>query len=311
MRLRCLTISLCLLVADAAASSVGRSQDAAPEKLNGAFIDARLTSDGRLGVFTFNRTTPLSSEYGGGPLIFSRAPKKLLVGPLADRIYVGSYDLETGLIKIFWMKENREWLPGSYKFYIVSVSGEKALVRGWGQPRVPYRWGSQDYYLLDVKSGDFQRLPIPHELAWRRIRLYQVYLVDSDGTMLFETTRPKQPVPVITVPPVDLWLRFPSGKYFLLDRRSHFFRNYSIDGKIYYSQTDYFPAPPHKGLKVYDVKKRISQEVDYRTVTERKYADIELSANGNGNLVASRKVKGTRPEKWEDEVLKINTDILK
>jgi hypothetical protein len=310
MKLRCLTIQLCLLVGNAAAFTVSRWQESTPEKGRGAFIGAHLTSDERLGVFTFNRVVPYSDEYGGSPMVFSPAPKPLLVGPITDRIYVGSYDLETGSIRILWKTENREWLPTSYKFSIDSVLGAKALIRSSGQPRVPYRW-RQDYYLLDVKSGDFRRLPILRELARRRVRLHHEYLVDSDGTVLFETTRPKQPVSVITEPPVDLWLRFPSGRYFLLDRHSHFFSNYSVDGKIYYSQSYGFPAPPHQGLKVYDVRKRLSQEVDYRTVSEREYADVDLSADLNGNLVVSRKVKGPRPEKWVHEVLKINTEILK
>ena len=71
-----------------------------------------------------------------------------------------------------------------------------------------------------------------------------------------------------------------------------------------------FPAPPHQGLKLYDIGKRISQEVDYRTVSERKYDDVDLSADVYGNLVVRRKIKFTRPEKWgNDEVLKINTEI--
>jgi hypothetical protein len=297
-------------VGNAAAFSVCRPQENASEKGRGAFIDAHLTSDGRLGVFTFNRVVPLPPEYGGSPLIFSPPPKKLVVGPITDRIYVGSYALETGLIRILWMKENREWLPGSYKFYIDSVSGAKALIRGYGQPRVPYQW-TEDYYLLDVKSGDFRQLPILRELAQRRLGLHHEYLVDSDGTILFETTPPDQPVPLNTDPPVDLWLRFPSGEYFLLDRRSHFFRNKSIDGLVYYSHSYSFPAPPQEGLKVYAVKQRISQEVEYRTVSERKYADIELSADLNGNLVVGRKVKGPRTEKWVYEVRKVSTEVLK
>ena len=291
------------------AFTVSRWQENAPQKGRGAFIDAHLTSDDRLGVFTFNRVVPLA-EYRESPLSSSPASKKLLVGPITDRIYVGSYDLETGLIRILWMKESREKYPDAYKFYIDSVSGSKALIRGYGQPLVPYRW-RREYYLLDVKSGDFRPLPILRELARRGLRLHHEYLVDSDGTILFETTRPKQPVPVITDPTVDLWLRFPSGKYFLLDRRSHFFPNRSIDGLIYYSQSTGFPAPPHKGMMVYDVKQRISREVDYRTVAERKYPDVELSADLNGHLVVSRKVTFTRPEKWAHEVLKINTEVLK
>jgi len=302
---------LFLLLGQVVAPTVCRLQEDAPERGRGAFIDAHITSDGRLGVFTFNRVVPFSAEYGGSPSIFSPAPRKLRVGPLTDRIYVGSYDLDTGSIRILWVKENRAWLPGTYKFYVHSVSGATALIRGFGQPRVPYRW-SQDYYLVDVQTGNYRSLPVERELARRRARVYHATLVDSDGTVLFETTRPHQPVPVTTEPSLDLWLRFPSGKYFLLDRHSNFFRNYSSDGKIYYAQTTAFPAPPHQGLKVYDVEKRISQEVDYRTVKDRKYDEVDLSANANGKLVVRRKVTFTRPEKWgSEEVLKINTDILK
>jgi hypothetical protein len=309
MKLNCLAISLVLSLTSVT-SSVGGRQEREPQG-RGEFIDAKLTADGRVGVFSFYRSVPLPDEYAGSAAIFSRAPRELPVGMVIGRTYIGTYDLQTGLIKILWMKENTHWILDGYKIYIHSLAGETALIRELAQPRRPYRWRPNEYSLLDIKSGRLKSVPLLQELARRRSRLQHVYLIDPDGTLLIVTARSNAPEFLDPNTLLGLWVRYPSGKYVLLDKATYFYRNYSSNGKIYYSASGGFPAPPHKGMKVYDVKKKTSQEIDYRSVSERDYPDAGLSVDGLGRLVFSWKIKDTHPAKWEHKTLDVNTDVLK
>jgi len=307
MRLKCLLILLVLsLTSDA--SCRGGLPKPKPQG-RGDFIDAKMTSDGKVGLFTFNRTIPLSSEYQRSP--FSPPPKVMAVGLVVDRIYVGTYNLETGAIKILLMKENTEWIPGGYKLYITSLSGETALIWEYGQRRETSSWKPNGYYLLDIKSGRLNPLPLLVELAQRNSKLEHAYLIDPDGTLLIETGLPDAPAYADPRTPPGLWVRHPSGEYLLLDYKTNYYPEYSSDGKIYYSSASYFPAPPHQGMKVYNVKTRTSTEVDYRNVTKREYADSSLSIEGFGHLAVSRRIKDSHPAKWEEQTLEINTDALK
>jgi hypothetical protein len=310
MKAHRLAVLLCLLLTNAP-PSVSRSQQRESQTGRGAFIDAKLTSDGKLGVFTFNRTIPIPSEYQRDSLIFSPAPKELPVGLITDRSYIGTYDLATGLVKILWMQQNTKWLPGGYNLCIESLSGNSVLIQELAQPRRPHSFAGTQFYLLDIKSGRLKVVPIVRELARRGREVLHAHVVGPDGTLLLETTRRQQPAYLDPKTPLGLWVRYPSGEYVLLDNETHFFPNWSSNGMIYYSSSLSFPAAPNKGVKVYDVKGRTTQDVDYRSVREREYPDTQLSVNGFGGMVVSRKIKGTNPPTWKHDELKINTDLLK
>jgi len=144
------------------------------------FVSARLADDHHTVLFTLH-------QFAYRPAAGWRAfPDGGIPRYVKDVNILAAYDLRGGSIRTLRRERNSEWQPGSGLFTVHSMSGSKALISQGGQWRGTFTLGVR-YVLVDLKSGKCVDLDLKGDLAKHGRDCGQIYLVDTNGTLVFVT----------------------------------------------------------------------------------------------------------------------------
>jgi len=261
------------------------------------FVSARLADDGRTGLFSFHR-------FAYRPASGWRAfPDGGIPKYVTDTNLLGTYDLQTRKIRILRREKNSQWQPGSGLFTIHAMNGDKALISQGGQLRGPFKLGVK-YVLIDIKSGDATDLDLKADLAARERDSGEIYLADTDGTLVFVTLsleeaknsgayRDRSLVP-------EIWVRTPNGDYVKAAVSAHY--QVTRNGEVIYWE------PSTRDFMAFSLRGRTTRKAPEFKVPE--YKDVSMGVIGSSDrkdLEYGVKVSG----QWRYEPLKIETSRLK
>lgn len=205
-------ISILFLIASCAVG-YGPLQD------HSEFVSARLADDKHTVLFSFH-------HFAYRPATGWRAfPDGGIPKYVTDINLLGVYDLQSRKIRILRHEKNSVWQPGSGLFTILAMKGSKALISQGGQLRGPFRLGVR-YLLLDFKQGKEVDLDLKADLAIHGRDSGQIYLVDTNGTLVFVTVslaEAKDPGAYrnnALIP--EIWLRTYGGDYVKVAASAHY-----------------------------------------------------------------------------------------
>jgi len=260
------------------------------------FVSARLAGDGHTVLFSFHRYTYRKAT---GWRAF---PDGGIPRYVADINLLGAYDLQTHKVDILRREKNVKWQPGSGQFHIHSMKGSKALISQGGQLRGPFKLGVK-YVLLDFRSSRATDLDLKSDLAGRGRDSGQIYLVDSDGTLVFvtlslEENQDSNAKRNRTVVP-EIWVRTSGGNYMKVAASAHYqsVRN----GEVIYWD------PTTRDFMAFSIINHTT-----RKAAEFKVADYEDIATGV-TLSSDRKALkfGVKVEgQWKYQQLELSQDVL-
>ncbi len=262
-----------------------------------AFASARIADDKRTIVFS-------AHHFAYRPAAGWRAfPDGGIPNYVTDINLLGAYDIQTRDVKIIRREINTEWQPGSGQFHISAINGSKALISQGGQLRGPFRLGVK-HLLLDFKTDKAEALDLKSDLARRGRDLGYIYLVDTEGTLVFvtlsneEVKDSKAYKKRMLVP--EIWVRTPVGDYAKVASSAHYqcVRN----GEVIYWE------PATRDFMAFSIANRTT-----RKATEFKVADYVDVVTGI-NLSSDRKALelGTKVAgQWKYQQLDLALDMLK
>jgi hypothetical protein len=261
------------------------------------FVSARLAEDNRTVVFSAHQFTYRAAT---GWRAF---PDGGIPDYVTDANSLGVYDLQTRQVKIIRHERNTEWQPGSGLYTIHSLQGSKALITQGGQLRGPFRLGVR-YLLLDFKTGKTATLDLKSDLALRKRDTGYIYLVDTDGTLIFVTLSLEEAKDArayrnsALVP--EIWVRTPGGDYVRAAASTHYrcVRN----GEVIYWE------PTTRAFMAFDITNRVT-----RKATEYKEAGYK-NVDAGVTLSSDRKSLefGVKAEgQWQSRQLELSLDTLK
>ena len=190
-----------------------------PVQDHSEFVSARL-ADAQQGVlFTFHR-------FAYRPATGWRAfPDGGIPDYVEDVNILAAYDLPRKKVKMYRREKNFAWQPGSGLFTIHAISGNKALIAQGGQLRGDFKLTIR-YIMLDLKSGNCQDLDLKSDLAKYGRDCGQIYLVDTNGTLVFitlsldEAKDPSANRNSTLVP--EIWVRDSKGSYRKVATSAHY-----------------------------------------------------------------------------------------
>ena len=253
------------------------------------FISAELSPDGMTGVFVFKREVFYE---GGIGLFFSGEPRRYII----DRNIIGSYEMASGEVRILHRADN---IGGQGNFYIHSIFGKRILLfRSFsGELRNKHYW-------LDMKTGTLTFIPLQEEMAARGRDLGQYYLVDENGTLVFENKSRKDSFK--TSADKEIWLRRSSGEYERIAEippMSEGYYNFK-DKKLY------FYSAAQRSAMLYDLDSRSFRKVNPKDIPYRtfdKTIGFQVDSHGSPQPQIGRKIDGA----WQYQEAQINTNVLR
>ncbi len=261
------------------------------------FAGARLADDGQTVLFSFHR-------FAYRPASGWRAfPDGGIPQYAADTNLLGTYDLQTRKIRILRREKNSQWQPGSGLFTIQAMNGDKALISQGGQLRGSFKLGVR-YVLVDFKMGGATDLDLKADLAARGRDSGEIYLADTDGTLVFVTLsleeaknssayRNRRLVP-------EIWARTPNGDYVKAAASAHY--QVTRNGEIIYWE------PSTRDFMAFSLRGRTTRKAPEFKVPE--YKDVStgvIRSSDRKGLEYGVKVNG----QWRYEPLAIETSRLK
>lgn len=146
-----------------------------------AFESAVVMDDGHTTLFTANRARfeyAGGDPWGKGERIFK-----------SDRLLIGTYDLETGEVRVVHTEEAEPRSAGRTRYRIRSTRGPYALLSRYCGPRVDDT-SRAGWYRFDVRSGELLRLDLARDLAARGAGELRDALLVSDEGDLVALSRP-------------------------------------------------------------------------------------------------------------------------
>jgi len=184
------------------------------------FVSARLLDDGRTAAFTYQRLV-YSPARGIAAFPDGGVPQYR-----EDRAIMGTCDVRTGAIRIFVSDRNREFQHGQGRLTILDAMGTRVLVARSGQARKGGRLLVR-HLLIDTATGRIQTVDSAEALARRDRAPGIIRLVDTDGTLLFESPllADARDDPAWSRNPAvipELWARTPDGRYRKLASTRHY-----------------------------------------------------------------------------------------
>ena len=260
------------------------------------FVSAQQTEDGRA-LFSFHRFAYRSAT------AWRAFPDGGIPRYEVDENLLGLYDLQTRKVKLLRREKNSAWQPGSGLFSIHSLKGNKALISQGGQLRGPFKLGIK-YLLVDLQLGKISDLDLKSDLSRRGRVTGQIYLADTDGTLIFitlsldEAKDPSAYRDRALVP--EIWVRTPAGDYWKVVASAHY--QELLKGEVIYweqSTREFmaFSIASRKSRKMPEYKVR-----GYQDVTE----GVTLSSDRKG-LQHGVKVAG----QWQYQALALSPDLLR
>lgn len=261
------------------------------------FVSAKLAEDKRTVVFS-------AHHYAYRPASGWRAfPDGGIPDYVTDSNVLGTFDLQSQEVNIIRREENREWQPGSGNFFIIAIQGSKALVSQGGQLLGPFAHGVK-HLLIDFVTADFEVLDLKGDLAARQRDIGYLYLVDSDGTLVFVTLSLEEAKDASAfrkgklIP--EIWVRTPSGEYLKVVSSDHY-KGVHHGEVIYWD----FATRTYHAFSIANRTTRTATE--YR---EPGYVDVvtgvSLAADRKG-LEFGRKIA----DQWQYQPLALTLDELK
>ena len=260
------------------------------------FISAKLMSGDRV-LFSYAHT---SYRMARGIAAFPDGGKARYD---ADTNILGSYDPETGAIRIFRREHNLEWQPDAGHYHILQAMGSFAVLNQGGQ-----RAGSYDqdnrYWLINIENGIIQELELERELRTRGRALGYIYMVRGDGTLLLICPSIQEKERNVhwhrdtgVIP--ELWVRYPDGGYHRIAANRHY--EGVSDGAIIYW------IPGSRRFMSYDLSSRKSSErADYKYPPYQEVIVDVVPAEEGRRLDLGHKLDG----RWIYEPLDLDPVLL-
>ena len=258
-------------------------------KDEGRFISAEVNSDGTTGIFVFKRE--VFYEGWTGPF-FTGEPRKYIV----DRNIIGSYDINSGKVETLQQADNIE---GEGNFYIHSIFGDRVLLIRTFNGEL-----NNKHYWLDLKTRALTFIPLQKEMATKGRNLGQYYLVDENGTLIFQNRALKDSFK--TSATEEIWLRRSSGEYERIAEVPPMTEGYNNfkNNKIY------FYSAAQRSSMLYDLDSRTFQKVNPKDVPYRSFDKVIgflVDTHGSSQPQIGRKING----EWQYQEAQINTDVLR
>ncbi len=261
------------------------------------FVSAKLATDQRTVVFS-------AHHYAYRPAAGWRAfPDGGIPDYVTDSNVLGIFDLQTQEVNILRREENSEWQPGSGTFFVIATQGNKALVSQGGQLRGPFRHGLK-HLLCDFVTGELAILDLKGDLAARQRDTGYLYLVDSEGTLVFVTLSLEEAKDGSAyrkgglIP--EIWVRTSAGEYLKVAASDHY-KEVRHGEVIYWDLTT-------RTFMAFSITNRTT-----RTATEYRepgfvdvFTGVALSADRKG-LEFGRKIA----DQWQYQPLNLTLDELR
>ena len=258
-----------------------------PARVRESFTDARLSPDGRTGLFVFKRERYYPGTMG---ILGAGRPDRYVV----NETVIGSYDMATAAVRVLHRRDNKDrYVNETADFRVVQIFGPRALV-----------WGNDDrQYWLDIKTGALDVVPFRQELEARGREVGQIHLVDERGTLVFANKALGEAMNYSA--PQELWLRRPGGEY---ERVAEILSgsNYGFkDNELYYY------SPRGRTYLIYNLSSRTTRPFAGRDVPPLGRYDLAIGLHvadhGSPQPMIGRKVDG----RWTYEEAKIDTSELR
>ena len=261
------------------------------------FVSARLADDKRTIVFSAHH---FAYRLATGWRAF---PDGGIPDYVTDINLLGVYDLQTRDVKILRRERNTEWQAGSGLFTIHSMKGGKALVSQGGQLRGPFRLGVK-HLLLDFKAERTEVLDLKSDLAMRGRDLGYIYIVDTDGTLIFvtlslEEAKDSSAYRHSAVVP-EVWARTPVGDYVKVAATAHYqcVRNNEV---IYWD-------PTTRDFMAFSITNGTTRKAEEFKVAGYEDVDTGITLSSDRKALQS----GTKAEgQWKYQRLELSLDELK
>jgi hypothetical protein len=205
-----------------------------------------------------------------------------------DVSFLGVYDLQTLKHQLLLREKNTNWQPGSGLFFIHSVNGSKSLITQGGQLRGPFKLAVK-HMMFDTNSAEAVTLNLKSELNERGRDPGCIYLVDSDGTLVFvtlSTTQAQDPGAYRNTALVpEIWVRTPGGNYVKAASSAQY--DNTLNGEVIYWEpsTCEFMAisiAKEKTRREPGYKKPVYQNPQQAAILSSDRKAIEISLNLNG-----------------------------
>jgi hypothetical protein len=231
-----------------------------PVQDHSEFVSAQLIPN-RRALFSFHR---FAYRAAAGWRAF---PDGGIPAYVADENVLGIYDLDTRKVDLLRRERNSTWQPGSGLFAIHAVKGTKALIAQGGQLRGPFQLGIR-HLLVDFKKSQISELDLKSDLARRGRDLGQIYLADSEGTLVFitlsldEARDPSAYRDGALVP--EIWVRTPIGDYLKAAASAHYEK--TLNGEVIYWE------PTKREFMAFSIASREVHELPRYKVSG--YADV-------------------------------------
>jgi len=190
-----------------------------PVEDHSEFVSARLADAQQTVLFTFHR-------FAYRPATGWRAfPDGGIPDYVEDVNILAAYDLAQKKVKMYRREKNSAWQTGSGLFTIHAINVNKALIAQGGQLRGDFKVAIR-YIMLELKSGNCQDLDLKSDLAKYGRDCGQIYLVDTNGTLVFitlsldEAKNPSSSRSSTLVP--EIWVRDSKGSYWKVAASAHY-----------------------------------------------------------------------------------------
>ena len=250
-------------------------------KVRERFTHATIHPDEKSGLFVFKR-----EHYYDGD-IFLGIDDQYVV----NTTIIGSYDFASGKVRVLYRRDNgNKYLDEAKDFHIVQIYGNRALVNG---SDAYYNW-------LDLNTGAMTPVRLVEELAAQKREVGYIYLVDEQGTLVFDNTALGEWNNYSA--PRELWVRRPTGEYVRVGERSGFTYGYR-NNEVYF-----FIGP---ACQLYSLNTRTQRPCETRDIPRMKNPnptiDFQADMHGSPQLTIGRKVA----TQWVREEVPINTRSLR
>ena len=192
------------------------------------FISANLLDDGRV-LFSFQELVycpaqGLAAFPDGGIPKYKKDNNALFI-----------FDPASGALRLLMREKNHRWEHGQGSLFVMKSCGNVALVSQGGQVRGKPS-SSIRHWLVDVGNGRTQELELKENFAREGRDVGAIYLVSSDGTLVFVNN------PLVQEDgrsskrrdegPSQIWVRRPDGKIVKAGDGPHY-EGY-VDGSVIY-----------------------------------------------------------------------------
>lgn len=258
-----------------------------PPKVRERFTNAKISPDGKTGLFVFKREHYYPGTMG---ILGPGQPTRYLL----NQSIIGSYDMASTEVRVLNRRDNENrYVHENADFHILEIFGSRALIVG----------NDEKYYWLDINSGALAVVPLKEELVARGREVGEINLVDEKGTLILANKSLGEAMNYSA--PQEIWLRRSNGEYERIVELSPG-SNYGVK-----ENELYFYSAKERASVIYNFEIGTKRTSKIEEVPRRKnyyqVMDFNTAEHGSPQPRIGRKING----KWIYQEAQINTSELR